>query len=46
MNLAELNHIGEVGALSEERCRAIVDFLQERHELKARIAELELLIEM
>ena len=46
MNLVELNHIGEVGALSEDRRRAIVDLLQERHELKARIAELKLLIEM
>ena len=46
MDLAELNQdIGEVRALSEDRRRAIVDLLQDREELQARIRELERFIE-
>ncbi len=46
MDVAELNQdIGEVRALCEDRRRAIVDLLQDRGVLQARIGELEWFIE-
>ncbi len=46
MDLAEFNQdIGEVRALCEDRRRAIVDLLQDRGVLQARIRELEQFIE-
>lgn len=46
MDVAEWNQdIGEVRALSEDRRKAIVDLLQDREELQARIGELERFIE-
>ena len=42
--LAELNHVNEA-ALSEDRRQALVDLLQERETLQARIRELERFIE-
>ena len=44
MDMAELNHIGEAGILSEDRRQAIVDLLQDREPLRARIRELERLM--
>ncbi len=46
MDVAEWNRdIGEVRALSEDRRKAIVDLLQDREVLRARIRELEWFIE-
>ena len=46
MDVAEWNQdIGEVRALSEDRRKAIVDLLQDREVLQARITELERFIE-
>ena len=46
MDVAEWNRdIGEVRALSEDRLKAIVDLLQDREVLRARIRELEWFIE-
>ena len=46
MDVAEWNQdIGEVRALSEDRRKAIVDLLQDREVLQARIGELERFIE-
>ena len=43
--LAELDHVNEA-ALSEDRRQAIVDLLQNREVLQARIGELEQFIEL
>ena len=46
LDLVEFNQdIGEVRALCEDRRRAILDLLQEREVLQARIKELERFIE-
>jgi signal transduction histidine kinase len=46
MDVAEWNQdIGEVRAVSEDRRKAIVDLLQGREALQARIRELERFIE-
>ena len=46
MDVAEWNQdIGEVRAVSEDRRKAIVDLLQDREVLQARIRELERFIE-
>ncbi len=44
LGLAEMNHVNEA-ALSEDRRNAIVDLLQDREVLQARIGELERFIE-
>ena len=46
MDLAELTYTGEDEALSEDRRKAIVDLLQYREALQARIRELEQFAEM
>lgn len=45
LRLTEMNHVNEA-ALSEERRQAIVDLLQDREVLQARIGELEQFIEL
>ena len=46
MDVAELNQdIGQVRAMCEDRRQAIVDLLQDREVLQARIRELERFIE-
>ncbi len=46
IDLADLNHdIGQVRAMCEDRRQAIVDLLQDREVLQARIRELERFIE-
>ena len=46
MGPAELTYTGEGGALSEDRRKAIVELLQDREVLQARIRESERFIEV